>query len=175
MINNNMASLVNKYMFGQATTSQVPTYWYIGILKDKIPTSDLEGIISGREVTGDGYSRVRIPNTADYFQVVDSNVVLSYVTNKNDITFPNIISGSDQTIVGFFLSKVAVDGTAYIWGNLNKSKTLRVNTHVVVKAGALRFAISNTEGSSITTQGLVVNDQGILSSSVNVSTSGVLF
>lgn len=67
MINNNMALLVNKYMFGQATTSQVPTYWYIGILKDKIPTSDLEGTISGREVTGSGYSRVRIPNTADYF------------------------------------------------------------------------------------------------------------
>lgn len=175
MINNDMASLVNKYMFGQATTSQVPIYWYIGILRDNIPISDLNGKISGHEITGSGYSRVRIPNTADYFQVMGSSEVLSYVTNKNDITFPSITSGSDQTIAGFFLSKVADGGVAYIWGNLNTPKTLRVNSHVVLKAGALQFAISNTESNSIATQGLTVNDQGILSGSVGVSPTGVLF
>lgn len=175
MVNKDMAGLVNRYMFGQATTNQVPSYWYVGILKDKIPTSDLDGSISGREITNGGYSRIRLPNTADYFQVVSSSAELSYVTNKNDIIFPDIISGTNQSIVGFFLSNVATDGTAYIWGNLGTARTLYVNSRVVIKAGALHFAISNTEGSGTSTaQGLIVDDQGVLSGNMGVSTAGIL-
>lgn len=174
MINKTMANLVNQFMFGQATSTSIPSYWYLGILKTKLDPTNFNGDISSKEITNQGYARVRIPNTSDYFQVSSSSAQMSYVTNKRDITFNDITGGGNSPIAGFFLTNAQTGGTAYIWGNLTTVRTAYQNSRVVVKAGALNFSISNTEGSGTIAQGLIVDDQGILSGNMGVSTAGVL-
>lgn len=51
MINKNMATLVNQFMFGQATSASIPPYWYLGILRTKLDPTDFNGNISGKEIT----------------------------------------------------------------------------------------------------------------------------
>lgn len=174
MVNRTAANLMNQFLFGQSSTSQIPAYWYVGVLKTKLPTSNLNGTVSGYELTNGGYYRIRLPNTADYFEVVGSSAELSYVTNKNDIVFPDITSGGNTPVAGFFLSNVQTGGNAYIWGHLSTARTVYINSRIVIKAGALHFAISNTEGSGTSTQGLIVDDNGVLSGSMDVSTAGIL-
>ena len=174
MINKTMASLVNQYMFGQATSTSIPSYWYLGILKTKLDPTDFNGNISGKEITNRGYARVRIPNTSDYFQVSSSSAQMGFVTNKRDITFNDITGGGNSPIAGFFLTNAATGGTAYIWGNLTTVRTAYQNSRVVVKAGALNFSIINTEGTGTIAQGLIVDSRGILSGNMGVSTAGVL-
>lgn len=175
MVNKSMANLLNQYMFGQASTGMVPSYWYIGILKTAIPITDLNGTITGKEISNSGYSRIQIPNTSDYFTIVSTSDELSYVANKNDITFPFIVGGSDVSVNGFFLSNQRSGGTAYIWGNLDSTKTLHVHSRVVIKAGALKFGIYNAESASgVATAGLIVDSNGVLSGNVTVDTTGVL-
>lgn len=174
MVNREMATLMNQALFCTDVPIDMPDKWYVGILKVKIATSDINGTISGHEITNPGYARVELPNTSDYFSVVSSSAELSYVTNKQDITFPDITGGGNATVYGFFLSKQKTGGTAYVWGNLTNSRTLYQNSRVVVRAGALHFALSNTEGGSTVTTGLIVDDQGILSGSMEVSTAGIL-
>lgn len=174
MINKTMAGLVNQFMFGQATSTSIPSYWYIGILKSKLDATDFNGNISNKEITNKGYARVRIPNTSDYFTVSSSSAQLSYVTNKQDIVFPDITGDGYSPIAGFFLTNAATGSTAYIWGNLTTVRTAYQNSRVVLKAGALNFSVSNTEGSGTIAQGLIVDESGVLSGNMGVSTAGVL-
>ena len=174
MINKTMATLVNQFMFGQATSTSIPSYWYLGILRTKLDPTDFNGNISGKEITNQGYARVRIPNTADYFQVSSSSAKMGYVTNKRDIIFNDITGGGNSPIAGFFLTNAQTGSTAYIWGNLTTVRTAYQNSRVVVKAGALNFSITNTEGTGTIAQGLTVDDQGVLSGNMSVSTVGVL-
>lgn len=174
MINKTMATLVNQFMFGQATSTSIPSYWYLGILRTKLDPTDFNGDISGKEITNQGYARVRIPNTADYFQVSSSSAQMGYVTNKRDIVFNDITGGGNSPIAGFFLTNAQTGSTAYIWGNLTTVRTAYQNSRVVVKAGALNFSITNTEGTGTISQGLTVDDQGVLSGNMSVSTVGML-
>lgn len=174
MINKTMATLVNQFMFGQATSTSIPSYWYLGILRTKLDSTNFNGDISDKEITNQGYARVRIPNTADYFQISSSSAQISYVTNKRDIVFNDITGGGNSPIAGFFLTNAQTGSTAYIWGNLTTVRTAYQNSRVVVKARALNFSITNTEGTGTIAQGLVVDDQGVLSGNMGVSTVGVL-
>ena len=167
MINKTMATLVNQFMFGQATSTSIPSYWYLGILKTKLDPTDFNGNISGKEITNQGYARVRIPNSS-------SSAQMGYVTNKRDIIFNDITGGGNSPIAGFFLTNAQTGSTAYIWGNLTTVRTAYQNSRVVVKAGALNFSITNTEGTGTIAQGLIVDDQGVLSGNMSVSTVGVL-
>lgn len=99
---------------------------------------------------------------------------MGYVTNKRDIIFNDITGGGNSPIAGFFLTNAQTGSTAYIWGNLTTVRTAYQNSRVVVKAGALNFSITNTEGTGTISQGLTVDDQGVLSGNMSVSTVGVL-
>lgn len=175
MINRDMAILVNKFLFGQDVSADVPSSWYIGILKARLDPSEFSGDISNKEITNEGYSRVKISNNDEYFSVLtSSSAQMGYATNKYDIVFPIITGGGNATIYGFFLSNSQDSNTAYIWGNLNESKTVYQNTQVVIRAGALSFSVSNTEGSGTISQGLVVNDDGVMSGNAGVTSLGIL-
>lgn len=175
MINKDMAMLVNKFLFGQDVSASIPSDWYIGMLKIKLDPSEFSGDITNKEVTNKGYSRVKIPNNGEYFSVLtSSSAEMSYVTNKYDIAFPVITGDGNAPVYGFFLSNSDTSNTAYIWGNLNVAKTAYQNTQVVIRAGALSFSVSNTEGSGTISQGLVVDDNGIMSGNVGVTSLGTL-
>lgn len=170
-----MAILVNKFLFGQDVSDSIPSNWYIGMLKNKLDPSEFNGDITDKEVTNKGYSRVKIPNNDEYFSILtSSSAQMSYVTNKYDIAFPIITGDGNTPIYGFFLSDTESNNIAYIWGNLDTARTAYQNTQVVIRAGALSFSVSNTEGSGTISQGLVVNDDGIMSGNVGVTALGTL-
>lgn len=174
MINKEMANLVNKFMFGQDVSALVPSDWYIGILKSKLDPLNFDGDITDKEVSNPGYSRVKVPNTIEYFSVLGSSSQMSYATNNYDIVFPPITADGNATIYGFFLSNSQDEKIAYIWGNLETAKTVYQNTQVVIRANALNFSISNTEGSGTVSGGLSVDDNGIMSGNTSVTSLGIL-
>lgn len=174
MVNKDIAMLANRFIFGQDVTALVPSHWYVGILKTKLDPLNFDGDITDKEVSNPGYSRVKIPNTIEYFSVLGSSAQMSYATNNYDIVFPAITADGNATIYGFFLSNSKDEKIAYIWGNLQSAKTVYQNTQVVIRAGALNFSISNTEGSGTSSSGLVVDDNGIMSGNMSVTSLGVL-
>ena len=99
---------------------------------------------------------------------------MGYVTNKRDIIFNDITGGGNSPIAGFFLTNAQTGSTAYIWGNLTTVGRVYKKSRVVGEAGALNFAITNAEVTGPIAQGLVVDDKGVLSGNMSVSTVGVL-
>lgn len=166
--------LANKFIFGQDVSASIPSDWYIGVLKEKLDSLNFDGDITDKEITDSGYSRIKVPNTSEYFSVLGSSSQMSYATNNYDIEFPSMATDGDITIYGFFLSNSDNEKIAYIWGNLKNSMIIHKNRQVVIRAGALNFSISNTEGSSSVSGGLSVDDNGIMSGGVSVTDTGVL-
>lgn len=175
MINISMATACNQLLFGQSITEQIPDTWYIGILSSQIPITEVNGNIDGKEITNPGYKRIALPNNSSTFSIAFSSAIPSYATNVSDIYFDNITGGGNVNIVGFFLSRESTGGNACIWGHMQSSKTLYVNSKVIIRANALRFAFVNTEGGgSAGSSGLVVDDNGILSGNLDVNSYGYL-
>lgn len=175
MIDTTMATACNQLLFGQTITVEIPAVWYLGMLTSQIPITDINGNIDDMEPTNTGYKRIALTNNEASFSVVSSSIIPSYATNAFDISFDNFTDGSNVQLAGFFLSKEETGGHACVWGHLQTPKTIYVNSKVIIRANALRFAFVETEGGGGSgSGGLIVDSDGILSGNLDINSYGYL-
>lgn len=175
MIDTTMATACNQLLFGQTATVEIPAVWYLGMLTSQIPITNINGNIDNMEPTNTGYKRIALTNDETSFSVVSSSIIPSYATNVFDISFDNFTDGNNVQLAGFFLSKEETGGHACIWGHLQTPKTIYVNSKVIIRANALRFAFVETEGGGGSgSGGLIVDSDGILSGNLDANSYGYL-